>query len=38
MRKIIVSDTTAITHLAKINLLDVLHSLYEEILIPEAVH
>jgi predicted nucleic acid-binding protein len=38
MRKIIVSDTTAITHLAKINLLGMLHALYEEILIPEAVH
>ncbi len=38
MHRIIVSDTTALTHLAKINLLHVLQSLYQEILIPEAVH
>lgn len=38
MRRIVVSDTTAITHLAKIKLLHILQALYEEILIPEAVH
>lgn len=37
MNKIVVSDTTAITHLAKIGALDLLHKLYMEILIPEAV-
>ncbi len=38
MLRIIVSDTTAITHLAKINALDLLNSLYNEILIPQAVY
>ena len=38
MQRIVVSDTTAITHLAKIRLLHILQGLYEEILIPEAVH
>lgn len=38
MLRIIVSDTTAITHLAKINALDLLKSLYSEILIPQAVY
>lgn len=38
MHRIVVSDTTALTHLAKINLLHVLQSLYQEILIPDAVH
>ncbi len=38
MQRIVVSDTTAITHLAKINALDVLKSLYYEIFIPEAVY
>lgn len=37
MNKIVVSDTTAITHLAKIGALDLLQKLYMEILIPEAV-
>ncbi|WP_444996373.1 hypothetical protein [Aliikangiella sp. IMCC44359] len=37
MNKIVVSDTTAITHLAKIGSLDLLQKLYLEILIPEAV-
>lgn len=37
MNKIVVSDTTAITHLAKIGALDLLQKLYTEILIPEAV-
>lgn len=37
MNKIVVSDTTAITHLAKIGALDLLRKLYVEILIPEAV-
>ena len=38
MLRIIVSDTTAITHLAKINALDLLNSLYNEILIPQTVY
>lgn len=38
MRRIVVSDTTAITHLAKINALHILKFLYHEILIPEAVY
>ena len=37
MNKIVVSDTTAITHLAKIGALDLLRKLYVEILIPDAV-
>ncbi|GGA51423.1 hypothetical protein GCM10010981_46030 [Dyella nitratireducens] len=37
MNRIVVSDTTTITHLAKISALDVLHKLYTEILIPKAV-
>lgn len=37
MNKIVVSDTTAITHLAKIDALNLLQKLYIEILIPEAV-
>ena len=37
MNRIVVSDTTAITHLAKIDALDILHKLYGEVLIPEAV-
>jgi hypothetical protein len=37
MNKIVVSDTTAITHLAKIGALTILQKLYFEILIPEAV-
>ena len=37
MNKIVVSDTTAITHLAKIGALELLQKLYNEILIPEAV-
>jgi predicted nucleic acid-binding protein len=38
MNKIVVSDTTAITHLAKIGALNILQKLYFEILIPEAVY
>lgn len=38
MHKIVVSDTTAITHLAKIGSLNLLRNLYSEILIPEAVY
>jgi len=38
MLKIIVSDTTAIIHLSKINALDLLNALYSEILIPQAVY
>ncbi len=38
MAKIVVSDTTAITHLAKIGRLNLLRWLYSEILIPRAVH
>lgn len=37
MNRIVVSDTTAITHLAKIDALNILHKLYTEILIPKAV-
>lgn len=37
MHRIVVSDTTAITHLAKISALPILRQLYSEILIPEAV-
>lgn len=37
MKRIVVSDTTAITHLAKIGSLNILQKLYAEILIPEAV-
>ncbi len=37
MNKIVVSDTTAITHLAKIGALDLLQKLYLEVLIPDAV-
>lgn len=37
MNRIVVSDTTAITHLAKIGALNLLQKLYVEILIPEAV-
>ncbi|MDP5208122.1 DUF3368 domain-containing protein [Microbulbifer sp. 2205BS26-8] len=37
MNRIVVSDTTAITHLAKIGALHILQKLYGEILIPEAV-
>ncbi len=36
--KIVVSDTTAITHLAKIGALNILHQLYLTIYIPEAVY
>ncbi len=36
--KIVVSDTTAITHLAKIGALNILHQLYPTIYIPEAVY
>ncbi len=36
--KIVVSDTTAITHLAKIGALNILHQLYPVIYIPEAVY
>jgi uncharacterized protein len=35
---IVVSDTTAITHLARIGALDLLHRLYIKIYIPEAVY
>ena len=38
MAKIIVSDTTAIIHLSKINAFDLLNALYSEILIPQAVY
>jgi predicted nucleic acid-binding protein len=38
VKKIVVSDTTAITHLAKIGALNILQKLYLEILIPEAVY
>ncbi len=38
MHRIVVSDTTAITHLAKINALHILKCLYHEILIPDAVY
>jgi hypothetical protein len=38
MKRIVVSDTTAITHLAKINALIILRQLYNEILIPEEVY
>lgn len=37
MARIVVSDTTAIIHLAKIDALQLLKSLYGEILIPQAV-
>lgn len=37
MNRIVVSDTTAITHLAKIGALNLLQKLYFQILIPEAV-
>lgn len=37
MNRIVVSDTTAITHLAKVGALNILQKLYGEILIPEAV-
>lgn len=37
MHRIVISDTTAIIHLAKINALHILKSLYQEILIPQAV-
>lgn len=37
MTRIVVSDTTAITHLSKIGALHLLRALYTEILIPEAV-
>jgi len=36
--KILVSDTTAITHLAKIGALHLVHQLYMKIYIPEAVY
>ena len=36
MHRIVVSDTTAITHLARINALHILKFLYHEILIPTA--
>ena len=36
--KIVVSDTTAITHLAKIGALNILHQLYPTIYIPEVVY
>lgn len=35
MNRIVVSDTTAITHLAKIDALNILHKLYTEIQIAE---
>ena len=35
--KIVVSDTTAITHLARIGALYLVHQLYTTIYIPEAV-
>ncbi len=38
MNRIVVSDTTAITHLSKINALIILRQLYNEILIPEEVY
>ena len=38
MHRIVVSDTTAITHLAKIGALNILRQLYYEILIPQAVY
>jgi predicted nucleic acid-binding protein len=38
MNRIVVSDTTAITHLSKIHALFILRRLYHEILIPEAVY
>jgi hypothetical protein len=38
MHRIVVSDTTAITHLAKIGHLHILQKLYTEILIPTAVY
>lgn len=38
MHRIVISDTTAIIHLAKINALYILKSLYQEILIPQAVY
>jgi len=36
--QIVVSDTTAITHLAKIGALNILHQLYTTIYIPDAVY
>jgi predicted nucleic acid-binding protein len=36
--KIVVSDTTAITHLARVGALNLIHQLYLTIYIPEAVH
>ena len=36
--KIVVSDTTAITHLARIGALNLVHQLYMTIFIPEAVY
>lgn len=38
MHRIVVSDSTAIKHLAKINALHILRQRYSEILIPEAVY
>ncbi len=38
MNRIVVSDTTAITHLAKIDALNILRQLYIETLIPEGVY
>lgn len=38
MKRVVVSDTTAITHLAKINALIILRQLYNEILIPKEVY
>ena len=38
MSNIVVSDTAAIIHLSKINALQLLRSLYGEILIPQAVY
>jgi predicted nucleic acid-binding protein len=34
---IVVSDTSVITHLAKVNLLHLLHALFEVVYIPQAV-
>ena len=38
MLKIVVSDSTAIIHLSKINALQLLRAIYGEILIPQAVY
>ena len=35
---IVVSDTSPITNLAAINQLDILHQLYGDIMIPQAVY